>query len=351
MTTPIIRVFVVEDFEPFRKFLLSTLQKQPQFQIILEAEDGLRAVQKAEELQPDLILLDIGLPALNGIEAARRVRMASAKSKIVFVSQESSTDMVREAFDVGARGYVIKTDAGSELLIAVNAVLRGERFVSSSLAGIDLSNGKDGNGKDAQTSAHPDRKNVVAPLPPRNLRIRHEVAFYPDDAALVEGFAGLCQAALGVMNAVVLIATVEHRSDILKRLRSNAVDVDGALKNGSLIQLDALDTVSTLMVDDFPDHVRCEKLVGDVVTGAFKAAKGAYPRVAICGECAPALLKEGNAEAAVRLEHFWDEITRRYNADTLCGYLWSVLPEKERSPIFARICAEHSAVVGRELGY
>lgn len=168
MTTPIIRVLVVEDFEPFRKFLLSALQEQPEFQILSEVEDGLRAAQKAEELQPDLILLDIGLPALNGIEAARRIRMASAKSKIVFVSQESSTDMVQEAFDVGARGYVVKTDAGSELLIALNAVLRGERFVSSSLAGIDLSNRKDGNGKDAQTSAHPDRKNVVAPLPPRN---------------------------------------------------------------------------------------------------------------------------------------------------------------------------------------
>ena len=346
LTTPIIRVLVVEDFEPFRKFLLSTLQKQPQFQIISEVEDGLGAVQKAEELQPDLILLDVGLPALNGIEAARRIRMASAKSKMVFVSQESSTDMVQEAFNVGARGYVVKTDAGSELLIAVNAILRGQRFVSSSLTGIDLSNGKDD-----QTFAHPDRKNVVAPLPPRNSTIRHEVALYPDDAALVEGFAGLSQAALGVENAVVLIATAEHRSDILKRLRSNAMDVDGALKNGSLIQLDALDTVSTLMVNDFPDPVRCEKVVGDVVRGAFKSAKGSYPRVAICGECAPALLREGNAEAAIRLEHLWDEITRRYNADTLCGYLWSVFPGKDSSPVFARICAEHSAVVGREFGY
>jgi DNA-binding NarL/FixJ family response regulator len=94
-------------------------------QIICEASDGLEAVLKAEELQPDLILLDVGLPGLNGIEVAKRVRKLSPGSTILFVSQESSADLVREALAVGARGYVVKTDAGSELLPAVDAVLQG----------------------------------------------------------------------------------------------------------------------------------------------------------------------------------------------------------------------------------
>jgi CheY-like chemotaxis protein len=322
------------------------LQRQPELRVICEASDGLEAVRKAQEVQPELVLLDIGLPSLNGMEVARQICKLCPGSKILFVSQETSTDIVQGALGTGAKGYVVKTGAGSELLIAVNAVLRGERFVSSSLAGIDFCDVKD-----EQTFVHPDRKKVVAPLPPQNLPIRHEVAFYLDDAALVDGFARLSAAALGVENAVILIATAEHRSNILNRLRANAADVDGALKNGSLIQFDALDTVSTLMVNDLPDPVRCAKVVGDVVTGALKTAKGAHPRVAICGECAPALLREGNAEAAIRLEHLWDEITRRYHADTLCGYLWTVFPQKESSPMFAKICAEHSAIVGRELGY
>jgi DNA-binding NarL/FixJ family response regulator len=327
-------VLVVDDYEPFRSFVCSTLGKRPELQIVGQASDGLEALQEAKKLQPDLILLDIGLPTLNGIDVARRIRMVSAKSKIVFISQESSTDVVQEAFSSGATGYLVKTDVGIDLLIAINAVLRGERFVSSSLSGTD-----------------PGRNKVVAPFPPQNLAMRHEVAFYHDDAALVGGFARLLEAALNVENAAILIANAEHRSDILQRLRANAVDVDGALKNGSLIQLDALDTVSTLMVNGVPDPVRCAKVVGDAVTRAFKNAKGAHPRVAICGECAPALLKEGNAEAAIRLEHVWDEITRRYHADTLCGYLWTLFPQRESSPMFARIRAEHSAVVGRELGY
>jgi DNA-binding NarL/FixJ family response regulator len=129
---------VVDDYETFRRFICSTLRKRPELQIVGEVSDGLEAVQKAEELQPDLIVLDIGLPSLNGIEAARRIRKLSPKSKILFVSQESSDDVVQEALALGALGYIVKADAGKELLTAVNAVLRGDRFVGNRFAGCDL---------------------------------------------------------------------------------------------------------------------------------------------------------------------------------------------------------------------
>jgi DNA-binding NarL/FixJ family response regulator len=170
-----IRILVAEDFEPFRKFLSSTVQNEPQFQVICEVEDGLGAVQKAEELQPDLILLDIGLPTMNGIEAARRIRKVCPKSKIVFVSQESSTDVVQEAFSSGAVGYVVKTDAGSELLAAVRAVLQGERFLGRRFAGQDFTAYPDSHTADSHS-----RTEVVAPptatLPNKSGRNgRHEV--------------------------------------------------------------------------------------------------------------------------------------------------------------------------------
>jgi DNA-binding NarL/FixJ family response regulator len=123
------RVLVVEDSEEFRKFICSTLGERPELQIVGEVPDGLQAIQTAEQLQPDLIVLDIGLPLLDGIEVARQIRGLSPESKILFVSQESSVDVVREALHTGASGYVVKTDAGRELLEAVNAVLRGEQFV------------------------------------------------------------------------------------------------------------------------------------------------------------------------------------------------------------------------------
>ena len=141
-STSIVKVLVVEDYEPFRRFVCSTLGKRPELQVIGETSDGLEAVQQAEALQPDLILLDVGLPSLSGIEAARRIRKLSPRSKILFVSQESSADVVREALRIGALGYVIKTHAGIDLLAAVDAVHQGVPFVSRGLSGYvsELSN-------------------------------------------------------------------------------------------------------------------------------------------------------------------------------------------------------------------
>ena len=127
------RVLIVEDFEPFRRFVCSTLGKGFHLQVIGQLSDGLDAVQKAAELKPDLILLDIGLPSLNGIAAGRRIRKLAPDSKIIFVSQESSPDVVHEALSFGALGYVLKARAGNELLAAVEAVLGGRQFVSSCL--------------------------------------------------------------------------------------------------------------------------------------------------------------------------------------------------------------------------
>jgi DNA-binding NarL/FixJ family response regulator len=129
-----IRVLVVEDCEPWRRHFSTALQKQPELQVIGEVSDGLEAVQKAQELQPDLILLDIGLPSLNGLEVARRIRKVSPASRILFVSENRSPDIAEEALSTGASGYVVKSDAASELPRAVKAALEGKRFVSVSLS-------------------------------------------------------------------------------------------------------------------------------------------------------------------------------------------------------------------------
>lgn len=134
MNNSAVRVLVVEDFEPWRRFIHAELNKRPDLIIVSEATDGLEAVQKAGELQPDLILLDVGLPTLNGIEVARRIREQNPKSKILFVSENRSSDVAEEALRAGGRGYVVKSDVASDLLLAVDAVLRDRQFISASLA-------------------------------------------------------------------------------------------------------------------------------------------------------------------------------------------------------------------------
>jgi DNA-binding NarL/FixJ family response regulator len=123
----------VEDFVPFRQFILSTLAARPEIKVVGEVSNGFAAVNKSLELQPDLILLDIGLPGLDGITAARQIRNLAPNSKVIFLSQESSADIVKEALSLGARGYVLKIKAASELPCALEAVLLGKTFISSTM--------------------------------------------------------------------------------------------------------------------------------------------------------------------------------------------------------------------------
>jgi DNA-binding NarL/FixJ family response regulator len=129
-----VRVLVAGDFVPFRRFVSSMMRERSELQVICVVVRWIEAVRKGEELQPDLILLDIGLPNLNGIEVARQIRKLSPQTKILFVTQESSADVIKEALSLGAMGYVIKTHAGSELLVAMEALREGTQFVSSGLA-------------------------------------------------------------------------------------------------------------------------------------------------------------------------------------------------------------------------
>ena len=134
MQTPSVRVLVADDFAPWRKLLHSILQEKPELRVICEVSDGLEAVTNARELQPDLILLDIGLPSLSGIEAAKQIRTIAPNAKILFVSENYSMDIARSTLNAGGCGYVIKSDAGSELLAAIEAVFLGRQFVSARLA-------------------------------------------------------------------------------------------------------------------------------------------------------------------------------------------------------------------------
>jgi DNA-binding response OmpR family regulator len=324
-----VRVLVVDDYDPFRRFICSTLRKRPALQIVGETSDGLEAVHKAEELRPDLIVLDIGLPTLNGIEAARRIRKLSPESKIVFVSQESSADVVQEVLALGALGYVVKAHAGSELLAAVEAVLEGRQYLSGVLPG------------------HKCVTPTIAGTEKSEVARSHEVEFYSEDAAFVAGFTRFIEATLEVGNAVIVVVSESHRKSLLQRLQEHGVDVAAAMEQGRYVSLDVADTLSTFMVNDLPDPVRFLKVAGDLVMKAAKAAKGEPPRVAACGECAPILWAQGKSDAAVQVEHLWDEIARTHTVDIFCGYVLKNFQLERESHTYERICAEHSAVSSR----
>jgi DNA-binding NarL/FixJ family response regulator len=128
------RILVVEASEDWRKLIFSLLREDPSFEIVGEASDGMQAVQMAGEMQPTAILLDIGLPRLNGIQAAAWIRKVAADAKIIFVSQEFDPDILDGAMRLGASGFVLKSDAGEALIPAIRAVIRDEKFMSAGLS-------------------------------------------------------------------------------------------------------------------------------------------------------------------------------------------------------------------------
>lgn len=132
-------ILVVEDFELLRRLVFHKLQNELHLHNILGAVDGEEGARLAEELKPELVILDIGLPKLNGLQVAERLRKSTPQSKILFVSQESSEEVVEEAFRLGGSGYVHKMDMEKELAQGIMRVLSGEKYLSASLAGCELS--------------------------------------------------------------------------------------------------------------------------------------------------------------------------------------------------------------------
>ena len=301
---PKIRILLVEDFEPFRRFVRSTLAARPEYQVVGEVSDGLEAVQKAVELQPDLIVLDVGLPGQDGFKAARQIRRLCRRTKILFLSQESSPDAIAEAFRLGAHGYLVKTRAPSDLLTTVEEVCR------------DIQ---------SATNVH-----------------QHVAQFLPDDETWVASFVDFIRHELSMGKAVIVLATESHRQSLVRALQEHGVDIGTATKQGRYIPLDADETLASFMDGDLVVEARFRKAADKLIASAAGAVGGDPSRVAACGEGTPRLWMGGKVDAAVQLEHLWDEIARANGIHVLCGF---VLEDAQRrqEDVYKKICAEHSA--------
>jgi DNA-binding NarL/FixJ family response regulator len=340
-----VRALIVDDFREWRQELRSLLERTHILQIVGEAADGLDAVQKAQELQPELILLDVGLPKLSGLQALRLIKECAPLARVLFVSENRSWEIAQEAFQIGALGYLVKSDVGRELLAAVSKVLENQQFISSSL----VSSWPDYEALRDHSSR--DEDEILSHVSSPNIANRHEVAFYDDDAALAHGFTQTAKVVLKTGHLVVIIATEFHRRLIDRELNDNGIDIEVLTRAGRLIERDAADVLSKIMIQEAPESIHCAKVLDDLVLEAANRGNPDPGRVAILGECAPTLLRCGNEEGAVRLEHLWNGLLSIRSVDTLCGYLWGSLPYRQRTPLFRRICAEHSAIHGSELDH
>ena len=191
-----LRVLVVEDHEPFRRVICELLQQRADLLIVGEAADGLDAIRQAEALRPDVVMLDIGLPMLSGIEVAGRIRAKVPDAKLMFVTNESSLEVVEQAFRRGAHGYVYKPRVQRDVLPVLEAIIRGGRFVSGGLERIAQGD---------SLASH-----------------RHDVVFCSSDAVLVGAFSRFIAGELREGNAVIAVVTAAHERSLQSSLQASA---------------------------------------------------------------------------------------------------------------------------------
>lgn len=172
---------------------------------------------------------------------------------------------------------------------------------------------------------------------------RHEVQFYSEDKVLLDRLVPFVASALKRGDAAIIVATESHRDSLALKLKSEGLDVDAAIRAGMYVAVDAAGTLSIFMVNDMPDSARFLEVVGGFIEEAAKRGKTGDRRVAVFGEWVSLLWKEGNVDAAIRLEQLGNQLTMIHNVDILCGYEMSGA-DGEEGDDFKSICAEHSAI-------
>ena len=314
--TSLHRVLVVEDHAPFRRVICGLLQQRADLQIVGEAVDGWDAVCQAEALRPDVVLLDIGLPRLSGIDAARKIRAAIPDAKLMFVTIESSLEIVEQALNGGAHGYVYKPRALRDVLPVLDAIIRGAQFVSGGLERVAQGD---------SLASH-----------------RHDAVFYSSDAVLVGAFSRFIDGELRKGNAVIAAVTAAHEQHIRSSLETARVDIALALREQRYVPLNVSDLFAMAMVNGCPDPERYLEAAGNLVTDIARRATDRHAKVALCGEGTSMFWSHGHVDTAIYLEHLWDEIAKSHRMDILCAF--PVTARDGRVHAVRRLCAEHTAV-------
>jgi DNA-binding NarL/FixJ family response regulator len=308
-------VLVVEDHEPFRRALCEVLRERADVLIVGEAADGAEGVRQAEALRPDVVMLDIGLPILSGLDAAVRIRAKVPDAKLMFVTNEASLDVVEQAFKTGAHGYVYKPRVKRDVLAVFDAIIRGSGFVSGGLERVARGDG---------LASH-----------------RHDLPFCSSDAVLVDALSRFIAGVLSEGNVVIALVTEAHDISVTRRLRASP-DLASAIEERRYIPVKIDELLAKVMVDGWPDPTRFVDATEELLILAARRATGRHPRVAAVGECSPTLWVRGSLEAAIQLEHLWDEMAKSRQMDVLCVY--SLTAREENLQAVRALCAEHTAV-------
>jgi DNA-binding NarL/FixJ family response regulator len=314
-------VLVVDDYEPWRRRVAAELEKSGRWRVVSECADGGDAVHEASARKPDVVILDIGLKTMNGVEAARRIIAADPNARILFLTGQHSPDVAEVALATGARGYLLKPEAGGALLRAVEAVFAGARYISPGLP-----------------------PEVAAASTPPARRHRHNAVFRQDAAGIVDEYARFAEKALARGRPFVIVAPRTSLESVHAHLEARGVSIDRAIDTNRYQAFDVHPELTRLMPGGRYDRERFRQSAEALLADATR--RGPEGECAsVCGEIAPQLWREGRGDVAIDVERLWDEAVTAAGADLLCAYCVDKTRLADGAySVFREICGAHETV-------
>jgi len=302
-------VLLVDDHQPILDTVSATLAGD--FDVAGVATSGAQALDVARAVDPDLIVLDVTMPGLDGFQTARALEEAGSRARIIFLSMHDADDYVGEAFRCGGRGYVLKTRVARDLAHALDHALAGRLFVPTLTSLFHVANGGG-----------------------------HAMELHGDEDSFVDGMAAFFDMALRRGDATCVIGTESLREGLESRLRARGWDIGSHRR---YVAVDAQQALNRFMDDGLPDPSRLAEVAAELDQYRRGVGEGAVPRLTVFGNMVALLHEQGNDQGVLAVESLWNTLTRGLPFFTLCGYSTACFDDSA-SEVLEGACAAHWAV-------
>lgn len=286
------------------------------FEVVGAAGDGRQALDASEQVDPDVIVLDVTMPGLDGFETARELKRRGTRAAILYLTMQQSEEFVAEGFRSGGNGYVLKTRLHADLMHAMDHVLAGQAFLPS----------------------------LNSLLAVRDGRAGHAAQFYADERTLIDGMGEFLHLALRRGDTVGVIFPEPIRVGLVERLRAHGWNVSDSGRQGRFFALDSETALASILRNGNVDPGRVAEVVDDMERLRTATAEGPDRRLTVVGQLAIPLLARGDAEGALATERLWNERTRWLPFLTVCPYPMTCFPDRMNADVFRDTCAEHWGV-------
>jgi DNA-binding NarL/FixJ family response regulator len=330
-------ILIVGNHEPLRSHIRETLAGKFEFHVIGDIADDYASLDEARALKPDAILLDVELCGLSGLEGARRVLQCCPNCKVLLLVESVDAEVIQEAVNLGARGYVEKEFLDADLLNALEAVCQDRQYFGT---GRVATNVKPGSVLRA-TRLHPLKNGSSSLSPAKQSVHRHEVQFYSDDRTLVDGLIVYLTDSLRAGNRTIVIATEAHRRAINHRLWAQSLDWPTVTEEGLYISLDAASVLSELVYESELDRSRFHAFFRPFYDDQQMGTRSKKRKVVAFGEMVALLCAQGKSGTALQLERLWNEEIKIQDLHLRCAYPLTCQLQEE---LFGQICQEHDAI-------